>query len=343
MSNFRSELHWQWRLHPEADDTAWDRWTRIDPLEACRMLLHVLKAMKDRNLPIDEYSDLLSQVWWDVDDGLRIVASRRYDDHPDAAKDCLVLIDSLEILSPPTGQDDDAFARWANEFPESESWFPDTLIRALARFSPPIELTDSHRLRRLRYLENRDGNTAEQTSSRHRRNPRSKTSRRSRKALGVSTSGAGLPNSEVEQDKEKPATSSHHDEPALKDEQIISSRRSHESLRVSTDGTRLSTPVVKRDETKSATSSQHNMSTSRDEKVIPSEHDANPDSLDGVVVVAGRGSNHGGESEAHGGSGEAVPLFTTDTMDPGCGIAPPFDSSRILQREMESDKLSDND
>jgi hypothetical protein len=285
MSNFRSELHWQWRLHPEADDTAWDRWTRIDPLEACRMLLHVLKAMKDRNLPIDEYSDLLSQVWWDVDDGLRIVASRHYDAHPNLAKHCLLLIDSLDISPPPAGQDDAAFARWANEFPESESWFPDTLINALARFLFPVELTASHRLRRLRYLENCDRNTKKQTSSRTRRNSRSKTTRRSRKPLGVSIDGTGISNPEVTQEEEKPTTSSHRDEPAPKEEQMISSRRSRESLRVSTAGTRLSNSEVKKDERKSATSSQHNMSTSRDEKVVYSEHDAN------------------GPSGRHGGSG----------------------------------------
>jgi hypothetical protein len=299
------------------------------------MLLRVLKAMKDRNLPIDGYSDLVSQVWWDVDNGLRIVASRHYDGHPDAAKDCLMLIDSLEILPPPTGQDDDAFARWANEFPESKSWFPDNLIRALARFSPPIEMTASHRLRRLRYLENRDGNRTEQASSRSRRN--------SCESLDVSTDGAGLSNPEVKQDEGKPAKSSYYNEPAPKDEQMISSRCSRESLHVSTDGARLSNPEVEQDERKSETGSQHDMSTSRDKKVVYSEHDATPDPLDGMVLAAGRGSNRGGRSGAHDGSGETISLFTTDTMDLSRGDSSPTNSPRILLPEIDSDNPSDTD
>jgi hypothetical protein len=69
------------------------------------------------------------------------------------------------------------------------------------------------------------------------------------------------------------------------------------------------------------------------------------DPLGGMAVAAGRGSNHGGGSAsgAHDGSGEAIPLSPADTMDPGRGIASPFDSSRVLEREINSDKLSNND
>jgi hypothetical protein len=226
MWNFESSLGWQWRSHLEADDNNWDRSLRMDPLEACRTLLRLLKTMKSRNLPIDEYSYLLSRVWWDIDDGLRVVASRHYDGHPELAKNCLVLIDCLDISPPLTGQDDDAFAAWANEFPESESWFPDTLINALAQFLPPTEVTASHRLRRLRYLEKRDENTTKHTSNRSRRSSRSKSSRRSRQSSRVSTDSTRLSKPEIEQDEGKSTTTSHHDIfTPTDDEQRVSSDR----------------------------------------------------------------------------------------------------------------------
>ncbi|KAI0688466.1 hypothetical protein BC835DRAFT_310538 [Cytidiella melzeri] len=157
--NVEQALAWQWRTRSEADDNNWDRFTRIDPLEVVNVLLRLIRKMKEQEVSIVDFAWYFLQSWWDVNEGLRTVAGRHYERHPAIAKECLEFINSLDLSAPPLsdGQDqEDGFANWAHSFPMPESMYPDTLIESLAQFLPVEETTFSHRVRRLRLLQNKD-------------------------------------------------------------------------------------------------------------------------------------------------------------------------------------------
>ncbi|KAI0093088.1 hypothetical protein BDY19DRAFT_407332 [Irpex rosettiformis] len=165
MTNFDLVLNWQWREHPEHEDSSWDRYIRSDPLEACELMFRLLKTLQEKDIQIDEYSNTLSQFWWDADLGLETVLGRHYPGHPDMARRCLTLINELDVSSPPDEQDEDAFAEWAESFPLHITYFPDYTIERIARFLPPEETTFSHRVRRLEIIKKRDENTPERNGS----------------------------------------------------------------------------------------------------------------------------------------------------------------------------------
>jgi hypothetical protein len=138
----------------------------MDPLEACHMLLRLLEAMKAKDKPSDQYRACFIEAWSTVDDGLQIVAGRHYEHHPDMARSCLELIEALDILSPHCDDlGEQAFATWCDEFPESESWFPDSFLKALVQFLPADDVTASRRLRRLRRLRQHNEDTVHNPSS----------------------------------------------------------------------------------------------------------------------------------------------------------------------------------
>ena len=105
-------------------------------------MLRFLKAMEDNNIPIVEHSQVLGYFWWDVDEGLQRVASRHYDNRPDIARCCLGLINELNTSSPPIGEDEAAFARWADEYPIDTTYFPNYSIERIAEFLLPEEMTE---------------------------------------------------------------------------------------------------------------------------------------------------------------------------------------------------------
>lgn len=153
LANLRQSVNYQWRLHLEAEDTHWRRAIRMDPLRVCQTMLMLLQRLKDRHLSINEHAAVLKQLWDSLGGGLETVQSRHIEGHPEVAKQCLEMINSLDISTPSNAEDEQAFATWAREFPHAMSLFPDPFITSLSRFLPPgDDITFSHRLRRIRLL-----------------------------------------------------------------------------------------------------------------------------------------------------------------------------------------------
>ena len=143
---------------------------RLDPLEACHVLLCLLDTMKSRELPVTTIGSIreIRDFFKVVDEGLRLTADLQdYDSHRDVARGCLELINGLDLSVPPVsssedgdGDVDQAFSTWAEEFPERRSRFPETFIDALRRFLPFGDDTSfSHRVRRHLYFEQLESTT----------------------------------------------------------------------------------------------------------------------------------------------------------------------------------------
>ncbi|KAI0695244.1 hypothetical protein BC835DRAFT_1347587 [Cytidiella melzeri] len=155
LKNLREVLEAQWkqRSGPEhrSDSLYEGQW--LDPLKSCHVLLRSLCAMREHGSPIDDHRDLLWNIWGAVCQALP-VARRHIGCQSDIAKDCLKLIDSLDISQPPDGEDTPAYRSWVQTFAESASLFPDTLIKGLMSFLASDEdTTFSHRARRLAIIE----------------------------------------------------------------------------------------------------------------------------------------------------------------------------------------------
>lgn len=204
MLNFRNSVDWQWREHPEEMDNQWDRGLRMDPLEVCELTLRLIKTLRERDSPLPEDYHF-SQLWWTLDGALQTVVSRHIPSHPDTARRCLELINELDVSCPPDGQDEEAFAEWADNFPLNDTIFPDYWIERIAHFLPREETTFNHRIRRIR-LTDKHGDNAHNDSSAgsHKSSRRSSHSkRRPRSRSPSSQSGDDKSNADNDDDSVK--------------------------------------------------------------------------------------------------------------------------------------------
>lgn len=111
----------------------------------------MLHLLQQNNKLLENYGYILFDFWDGITRGLDVVVHRHYDHHPELAKQCLQLINTLDY-HPPTNADEETFATWARAFPVDESFYPDNVVTALSSFLPPEDAMFCHRVRRLRIL-----------------------------------------------------------------------------------------------------------------------------------------------------------------------------------------------
>jgi hypothetical protein len=154
LANFQHAVNYQWRLHLEAEDTHWRRAIRMDPLRVCQTILMLLQKLRDHKLDVTEHAAVLGKLWDSLGGGLETVESRHIAGHPQVARQCLEMIDKLDISVPLKSADEGASATSAHEFRHKKSLFPDHLIISLSHFLPPEEdVTFSPRLRQIKLLD----------------------------------------------------------------------------------------------------------------------------------------------------------------------------------------------
>lgn len=151
-------LDWYWNSCKESEDPPFRRHYRLDPLETYHMVLRALqKATEDKGkASVEDLWRLVHRkLWPSVENGMKIVAGRvkLHRGHPEIARRCLALIDTLDVSSVPDYEDEGAFAAWEAAFDESETVVPDDCIRVLARFLPSANDIKSYRLRRVRNID----------------------------------------------------------------------------------------------------------------------------------------------------------------------------------------------
>lgn len=140
LSNFGSQIKWQWTQHPEEMDNASDREQRFDPLAGCLLQLRIVQRIKERGEMHAGYMGIWTAMWRDFVPGLKVVAARTYAGHREMAKACLELIDLLEPHIP-----NGTLGRQ----PAPSLTFGDDLVRALTMFLPAGEASFSPHVRRL--------------------------------------------------------------------------------------------------------------------------------------------------------------------------------------------------
>jgi hypothetical protein len=125
----------------------------MDPLRVCQTMLMLLQKLKENNLGIEEHAAVLRQLWDSLSGGLKTMESRHIAGHPEVARQCLVMINSLDLSAPSDSEDEQTFVAWARQFPHAKSLFPDPFITSLSKFLPAQDdVKFSHRLRRIRFF-----------------------------------------------------------------------------------------------------------------------------------------------------------------------------------------------
>lgn len=159
VNSFAAHIVGQWRppFQLGGSSNTWEpKPALIDALEACHLFIRLIATMKGLHMAIDTTTaNELRDLFRTADKGLHAAARARkmQEGYIELAKDCLQLINSLDILPPPSHGDEAAYIAWSHSFPARETLFPDTFIEHLAAFLPKdADLTFSHRMRRLQIL-----------------------------------------------------------------------------------------------------------------------------------------------------------------------------------------------
>ena len=123
-----------------------------NPLRLCRLLCHIVSALRVAQPELDVHADEdWQEVWHNLVRALKAFSEKTYNGAEQAmlAVECLNLMQALEHEDAVDGTEENSYAPWASTFASGTSMLPDDLIEELADFIPDL----NNKLQRVRGLE----------------------------------------------------------------------------------------------------------------------------------------------------------------------------------------------